>query len=97
MIQSTFIGGLFMQFKTYWSGKKNQYLGSKGVKLEGKWERLVTYDKEGKAINWYYPVDEKGVVDWSAAPIPENEATDKRFPVYTWKGDWKEGIICTLS
>jgi len=27
-----------MQMKTYWSGKKNQYLQPGGVRLWGKWE-----------------------------------------------------------
>jgi len=27
-----------MQMRTYWSGKKNQYMQSGGVKVQGKWD-----------------------------------------------------------
>ena len=33
MIMATGLGSLWLQFKTYWSGKKNQYLQAGGVKL----------------------------------------------------------------
>jgi hypothetical protein len=33
MVHATLIGTMWMQFKTYWSGKKNQYLAQGGVKL----------------------------------------------------------------
>lgn len=35
---STTLGSMWLQFKTYWSGKKNQYLQSGGVRLRGSWE-----------------------------------------------------------
>jgi hypothetical protein len=37
LIHYTFLGSLFMQMKTYWSGKKNQYLAPGGVKVQGHW------------------------------------------------------------
>jgi hypothetical protein len=30
------MGALWMQMRTFWSGKKNQYLSSPGIKLQGK-------------------------------------------------------------
>jgi len=33
MIHSTWLGALYMQMRTYWSGKKNQYLAPGGVRL----------------------------------------------------------------
>lgn len=38
LIMSTTLGSMWLQFKTYWSGKKNQYLQSGGVRLRGSWE-----------------------------------------------------------
>ena len=32
LMQSTFLGGLIMQMRTYWSAKKNQYLAPGGIK-----------------------------------------------------------------
>ena len=36
-MHSMLIGSMFMQFKTFWTGKKNQYLAKGGVKLRGNW------------------------------------------------------------
>lgn len=33
LIHYTFLGSLFMQMRTYWSGKKNQYLAPGGVRV----------------------------------------------------------------
>nr|DAD59185.1 MAG TPA: hypothetical protein [Bacteriophage sp.]DAR22949.1 MAG TPA: hypothetical protein [Caudoviricetes sp.] len=49
LIMSTTIGSLWLQFKTYWSGKKNQYLQSGGVRLRGNWEQ---YEENGE--KYYY-------------------------------------------
>ena len=35
MIMAGMIGSMWLQFKTYWSGKKNQYLAPGGVRLRG--------------------------------------------------------------
>jgi len=44
-----------MQFKTYWSGKKNQYLAPGGIKMRGSWQQ---YEENGK--KYYYQVDGSG-------------------------------------
>ena len=54
MIHSTWLGALYMQMRTYWSGKKNQYLQPGGVRLRGKWEQAK--DKDGKPL--FYQVQD---------------------------------------
>ena len=50
LIMSTALGSLWLQFKTFWSGKKNQYLGSAGIKLKGDWKH---YTENGKDYYYY--------------------------------------------
>lgn len=88
MIHAGLLGGLFMQFKTYWSGKKNQYLSGGKVALEGHWEQ---YEENGK--KYYYQVDKNGNILWNEAPTTEETAA----PMMIWKGDWKEGIMQTIT
>jgi hypothetical protein len=40
LVHNLWLGSIFMQMRTYWSGKKNQYLAPGGVKLLGSWEQL---------------------------------------------------------
>lgn len=87
MMNSTLVGAMWMQFKTYWSGKKNQYLQKGGVKLEGRW---VHYEEDGK--KYYYQVDEDGTIRYDLEPVTE----DTGAPVIQWEGDWKEGILLTV-
>jgi hypothetical protein len=37
LMHYNFLGSLMMQMRTYWSGKKNQYMQSGGVKVQGSW------------------------------------------------------------
>lgn len=87
MVHATLIGTMWMQFKTYWSGKKNQYLAQGGVKLQGK---MVLYKENDKQM--YYVVDPE-------TGLPTDEITDEDtgIPVYVWQGDWQEGIGLTLA
>lgn len=81
MIQSMTIGALWMQYRTYWSGKKNQYLAHGSIKLRGKY-----VIKEG--------VFEK--LDPVTSEITlTNE--DTGIPHYIWQGDWQEGILVTIA
>ena len=52
LIHATLIGSMWMQFRTYWSGKKNQYLGTGGVKLRGHWklQEGLFYDENGNIV-----------------------------------------------
>ena len=86
MVHNMLIGTMWMQFKTYWSGKKNQYLAQGGVKLQGS---MVLLKENGKQM--YYKIDPN-----TGEPTDEitDEVTD--MPVYVWQGDWQEGIILTM-
>lgn len=88
LVMSTTLGSLWLQFKTYWSGKKNQYLQSGGVRLRGNWEQ---YEENGE--KYYYQVDENGKVLFDEPPT----TIETSAPVIQWKGQWQEGIILTLA
>lgn len=87
MWQSTMLGSMFMQFKTYWSGKKNQYFGAKGVKMVGDFIQIT--DNDGKLL--FYKTDEYGNVTDEIT----TEKTD--YPVIKWTGKYQEGIALTLA
>ena len=89
LIHATFLGSLYMQMRTYWSGKKNQYLAPGGVRIQGKWEQAK--DSSGKPL--YYQLKEDGTIDYNA--VPTTEVTNS--PYYQWKGQWQEGILLTLG
>lgn len=88
MIMSTMIGSMWLQFKTYWSGKKNQYLAPGGVRLRGNWKH---YEENGE--KYYYQVDENGNILYDEPPT----TTETVAPVLQWEGQWQEGIILTLA
>lgn len=94
MIHSTFLGGLYMQMKTYWSGKKNQYMNPGGVRIMGHWEQIK--DQDGN--NLFYQTDENGKIDTSLAPVPASQLNNKamQIPYVQWKGQWQEGIVQTV-
>lgn len=85
MIHSTGLGALFMQFHTYWSGKKNQYLAPGGIKTMGKMEQ---YEENGQ--KYWYKLDEHGNVTYEAT------TEDTGIPFMIWKGQWQEGIMITM-
>lgn len=87
MIHATWLGSMYMQMRTYWSGKKNQYLAPGGVKLQGRWEQV--YDPETKKP-LFKKVDENGKV------LFELTTEDTGVPAYQWKRQWQEGIFVTL-
>jgi hypothetical protein len=78
-----------MQFKTYWSGKKNQYLQKGGVKLQGRY--VMATDAEGKQLYW--KIDENG-------NLTDEMTTEKQsieVPVYKWEGQWQDGIFVNIA
>ena len=89
LIHATFLGSLYMQMRTYWSGKKNQYLAPGGVRIQGKWEQA----KNEKGELLYYQEKPDGTIDYNEAPT----TTPNNSPFYQWKGQFQEGIILTLS
>lgn len=84
LIHSMLAGSMFMQFKTFWTGKKNQYLGKGGVKLRGEWVQ-----KEG----YFYQIDPDGTVRYDLEPTTENTGV----PFYVWQGQWQEGIFISIA
>lgn len=93
LIMSTALGSMWLQFKTYWSGKKNQYLQSGGVRLKGKWEQYSEKDKDGNEVKYYYQVDSKGNIEYDKPPTTKETIA----PMMQWKGQWQEGILVTLG
>lgn len=96
MIQSTLWGSLFMQFKTFWSGKKNQYLAHGGVKLEGRWVPYTEKDESGNTIKYYYQKDAEGNILFNEPPVKEGDENASTEQVVRWEGNWKEGIVSTI-
>lgn len=94
LIHYTMLGSMFMQMKTYWSGKKNQYLAPGGVRIMGSWQPVVTTDQQGVQHHYYYQVDENGHVRTDLEPIQD---VDTGYEVMQWKGQWQEGILLTLA
>lgn len=88
LIMSTMLGSMWLQFKTYWSSKKNQYLQSGGVRLKGRWEQV---EKNGE--KYYYQVDANGNILYDLPPTTKETVA----PVIQWKGQWQEGIMLTLA
>lgn len=108
--QATFLGGLMMQMRTYWSAKKNQYFAPGGIKAQGKWVQLesevidpetheLKRDSEGKIImeKYYYPKNEKGEIDVNGTPVPESDPNRSDVPFLQWKGKFEEGVILTIA
>lgn len=93
MVMSTALGSMWLQFKTYWSGKKNQYLQSGGVRLRGRWEQRTEKDAQGKEVKLYYQVDAQNNIRYDL-PFTTNVTV---APVMQWKGQWQEGILLTLG
>lgn len=88
LIHNTFLGALYMQMKTFWSGKKNQYLQQGGVKLQGKWAEAVD-EITGEKL--YYKINENGTI--SDDITTENTGV----PVIQWKGQWQEGVLLSIA
>ena len=95
LMHYNFLGSLMMQMRTYWSGKKNQYMQSGGVKVQGSWQQAT--DEQGNKM--YYQIQD-GVIRTDLPPVKESELkndSEKLAPFLVWKGQWQEGIFVTLS
>lgn len=93
LVMATALGSMWLQFKTYWSGKKNQYLQEGGVRLRGKWQQYSEKDKDGNEVKYYYQVDSKGNIEYDKPPTTRETIA----PMMQWKGQWQEGILVTLG
>lgn len=103
LIHLRWAGNMFMQFKTYFSGKKNQYFMTGGVRMRGTHKHAK--DDEG---NYLYEVmvDENGKNDTFIMSMKDgkmylngNEYTGNikaKIPLFRWKGMYQEGIALTM-
>lgn len=76
MIHALLIGKAFMQFKTYFSGKKNQYFMPGGVKVKGSYEHaeMTVLDENGNQVveKLFSYIDEDGMQRIARRHIDEN-------------------------
>lgn len=76
MIHAMMIGKAFMQFKTYFSGKKNQYFMPGGVKVKGSYEHaeMIVLDDNGNQVTekLFSYIDEDGIQRIARRHIDEN-------------------------
>lgn len=93
LIMATGLGSMWLQFKTYWSGKKNQYLQKGGVRMRGTWEQKTEIDKNGNVVKLYHQVDKNGHILYNKPLTTEPTPA----PVMQWKGQWQEGVLLTMS
>ena len=91
LMQATFLGGLFMQMRTFWSSKKNQYFAPSGIKSQGKWVYMT--DPNGEEL--FYAIDDDGNIDYSAPYKHKGEEGCGDTHVMQWKGKFEEGILLT--
>lgn len=101
LIHAMLVGKLFMQFKTYFSGKKNQYFLPGGVRLRGEYKHLT--DDNGHLIYSYTDTD--GIESYCVLnedgryinPTTDAEVSHERVvPFYGWKGQYQEGVLVTI-
>ena len=113
LVMATAVGGLWLQFKTYWSGKKNQYLQAGGVRLRGSWEHYqqaiinengeieLNPDGTKKMVKYYYKTDANSNILFKEGYFTEEQMKAEGLPliapVMQWKGQWQEGILVTLG
>lgn len=100
LMQSTMLGGLLMQMRTYWSAKKNQYLAPGGTKSQGKWvqaEQEILNPKTGnlEKKKMFYGKLENGELDINGPLVPEGDPNCSDTPFLQWQGKFEEGIIVT--
>lgn len=78
LVSSFAIGSMIMQMRTYWSGKKNQYMRNSGYGLQGRWEVI-----DGAFLE----VDENGNVTGNVTE------EDTGIPVIRWTKNMQQGIF----
>lgn len=101
LMQSTLLGGLMMQMRTYWSAKKNQYLAPGGVKSQGKWvqaEQEIMNPNTGQIEKkkMFYGKNENGELDIHGPLVPEGDPNCSDTPFLQWQGKFEEGVLVTI-
>lgn len=102
MVHALLLGKLFMQFKTYFSGKKNQYFMPGGVRMRGDYQHAS--DDEGHKLYSY--TDNDGLESYASlqdngkyinTSTGEEITSDTLVPFYAWKGQYQEGVAVTVA
>lgn len=87
-----YLGSLLGQMRTYWSAKKNQYLGVKGGNtIKGRQVPV----KNDKGEPMYYAMKENGEIDVNAPFITKEQGG--LIEVTQWQGDYSEGVFVTIA
>ena len=87
-----YLGSLLGQMRTYWSAKKNQYLGVKGGNtIKGR--QVPVKNDKGEIM--YYAMKENGEIDVNAPFITKEQGG--LIEVTQWQGDYSEGVFVTLT
>lgn len=106
-IHLAIIGKMFMQFKTFFSGKANQYFAPGKVRMRGTFEQMT--DNDGNPVFQGDFEGESLIVRRQKADgsygfyyidtdeeIPGAVESDY-IPFYQWKGKYQEGVAMTLA
>lgn len=96
LFQSTWVGGLVGQMKTFWSAKKNMYMGSAGYKNQGYWDKVKNPDPTKKNVYLCFKLKENGDIDYTQRVWSDDPQASK-IVCLRWTGKFQEGIIQTLA
>jgi hypothetical protein len=97
LLEHKFLGLLFFQYKTFWSGMMRRWTARNGMPTsQGHWEQAT--DENGKPLYRHLTLNTDGeiVVNISTESVPASEA-DNVSPLSLWKGDRMEGIAISLA
>lgn len=100
------LGKMFMQFKTFLSGKINQYFAPGKVRMRGTYQQAQ--DNEGNLIFMAGFSNESLIVrrrdengEWAFYNMDTDErldyTEDQLIPFYQWKGEYQEGVMMTIA
>lgn len=102
MVHALLLGKLFMQFKTYFSGKKNQYFMPGGVRMRGDYQQATTDEglklysyKDADGFELYAVLQNDG--KYTNTQTGEEVSSESVIPFYTWKGQYQEGVAITIA
>ena len=97
LMEHKFLGLMFFQYKTYWSGMMRRWTARDGMPTsQGHWEQAQ--DENGDPIYRHMKFTEDGelVVSYTTESTASSENEDVS-PLSVWKGDRMEGIAISLA
>jgi hypothetical protein len=92
--EHTFLGTIFLQFKTYWSGSMRRYFALPGTKT-AKGKYVHAKDDQGNLL-YRKPIfseDGKVIIGWDITTENPNNDLDE---LYIWEGDFMEGMMVSI-